>query len=203
VTFPTRACNGQGPSILDLIITYNGNGIDNLTATDPLGKSDHYMLEYEYVCSCDEPKSLNVRYLYDKGHYQNFTQELLNTNWEEKFEGTLADEMWSTFHVKYLLLVKKYIPTQPDNNSSLHHNGWINLSYILSRRNIRCGSSIELLLVPTDYVEYTRCRNASTQAVRSAKYNFEKGLINDLSVNLKRFWKYVCSKQNQGWAVCD
>jgi len=53
VTFPTRARNGQGPSILDLIITYDGNVTDNLTATDPLGKSDHYMLEYEYVCSCD------------------------------------------------------------------------------------------------------------------------------------------------------
>jgi len=80
VTFPTRARNGQRPSILDLIITYEGNVIDNLTATDPLGKSYHYMLECKYVCSCDEYKFSTVRYLYDKGHYQSFTEELLNTN---------------------------------------------------------------------------------------------------------------------------
>ena len=57
VTFPTQARNSQRSSLLDLIITYEGNIIDNLTATDPLGKSDHYMLEYEYVCSCDVLKS--------------------------------------------------------------------------------------------------------------------------------------------------
>jgi len=30
--------------------------------------------------------------------------------------------------------------------------------------------------------------------VRNAKFNFEKGLITDISVNPKRFWKYVQSK---------
>jgi len=49
-------------------------------------------------------------------------------------------------------------------------------------------------LLPIDYIEYTKCRNASIQAVRRAKYNFEKNLINDLPVDIKRFWKYVQSK---------
>ena len=46
----------------------------------------------------------------------------------------------------------------------------------------------------SDYVTYVSCRNRSTEAVRKAKYNFEKTLVDGVASNPKRFWKYVQSK---------
>ena len=44
------------------------------------------------------------------------------------------------------------------------------------------------------YVACASCRNKSTEAVRKAKYNFEKTLADGVASNPKLFWKYVQSK---------
>ena len=41
--------------------------------------------------------------------YQSFTDDLLNTDWEQLFEGMLVEEMWAIFHAKYMSLVAKNI----------------------------------------------------------------------------------------------
>ena len=93
-----------------------------------------------------------------------------------------------------MLLVSKYIPTQFDNNFKPMPQ-WMNKSaFCTIKKKRKMWLKYQSTLLPIDYIEYARCRNASTQAVRGAKYNFEMGLINDLSVNPKRFWKYVQSK---------
>ena len=49
-------------------------------------------------------------------------------------------------------------------------------------------------LRPLDYLTYTQCRNDCTAAVRKAKYEFERNLVNGIKVNPKRFWRYVASQ---------
>ena len=39
----------------------------------------------------------------------------------------------------------------------------------------------------SDYVTYASCRNRSTEAVRKAKYNFEKTLVDGVASNPKHF----------------
>jgi len=94
-----------------------------------------------------------------------------------------------------LLLVNKYyISTQSDNNSRPTPQ-WMNKPVLCTiKKKCKAWVKYQTTLLLTNYIEYTKCRNASTQAIRSAKYNFEKGLLNDLFVNPKGFWKYSMFK---------
>ena len=53
------------------------HGCYPITQKDPLGKSDHIVMEYEYIYSIRIPESKNSKYLYEKGDYQSFNEELM------------------------------------------------------------------------------------------------------------------------------
>ena len=46
----------------------------------------------------------------------------------------------------------------------------------------------------SDYLAYIKCRNEATKAVKESKHCYEKELAESISINPKRFWKYVNSK---------
>jgi hypothetical protein len=48
---PTRWRGSNIPSILDLVLTKDGNAIVEIEYQSPLGKSDHCMIYFSYVCS--------------------------------------------------------------------------------------------------------------------------------------------------------
>ena len=50
VTFATRFRDGQIPSTLDLIIMRDDVQLHNLTVDAPLGRSDHVMICFDFVC---------------------------------------------------------------------------------------------------------------------------------------------------------
>ena len=50
VAEPTRYRNGQLPSLLDLILTNEPHQVDRVEINQPLGKSDHASLEFDYIC---------------------------------------------------------------------------------------------------------------------------------------------------------
>jgi len=99
---------------------------DTLTTCDPLGRSDHLVLESVYVYSAD---STTVKYLYNNGEYQHFNIELLNFDWDHAFDGMSVDEMWSIFHTKYTHLLNKYVPTQYCSGSRVTAQ-WMNTSVL-------------------------------------------------------------------------
>ena len=130
VTFPTRNREGQSPSTLDLIITSEDNVIENLIASDPLGKSDHIVMEYDCIYSIRIPESKNSKYLYEKGDYQSFNEELMCTDWDQLFTNMSIEEMWASFHARYMSLLNKYIPTR---RTSIRLNSaplWMNKSVL-------------------------------------------------------------------------
>jgi len=94
---------------LDLIITNEGNVIENLIAADPLGKSDHIVMKYEYIYSVRVPESKNTKYLYERGDYQAFNDELLDIDWDHLFIGKSVEEMWADFHARYISLLNEYV----------------------------------------------------------------------------------------------
>jgi hypothetical protein len=53
VSSPTRFREGQTPSCLDLVFTNEENMVDtdSLIIDSPLGKSDHAVIHFDYLCS--------------------------------------------------------------------------------------------------------------------------------------------------------
>ena len=45
-----------------------------------------------------------------------------------------------------------------------------------------------------DYLEYAKCRNDATEAVRKAKHSYEEKLFQNFDANPKSLWKYVRGK---------
>ena len=194
VLIPTRLREGQKSSTLDLIITNEDNVIENLIAADPLGKSDHVVMEYEYLYSVDISESRNSRYLYESGDYHNFNEELLDIDWDGLLTGMSVEDMWATFHARYIALLKRYVPITV-YSESCNVPQWMNSSVSrLIKRKRKAWFKYKSTLSHSNYLAYAKCRNASTEAVRNAKFCFERNLVNGVASNPKRFWKYVHSK---------
>ena len=70
---PTRQWQDQVSSTLDLV----KHSVSKLVVTDPLGKSDHSVVEFEYMCYAVAVKDHSPRYLYDFGNYQEMVVKLL------------------------------------------------------------------------------------------------------------------------------
>ena len=52
----------ESPSLLELIFTNESDMIDNLLYLPPLGKSDHFCMEFNLMCYAEQKKSDNVKY---------------------------------------------------------------------------------------------------------------------------------------------
>ena len=185
---------------MDLVITTDDVQLHNLTADAPLGKSDHIMICFDYVCSMGIPTSSGRKYLYEKGDYNQFNRELLDLDWNVMFNGLTTEEMWHHFHSIYCKLVDKYIPSViPKANNSPQ---WMNksLKNIINLKR-KAWARYKRTLHPLDYSNYALRRNECTAAVRRAKYEFENNLVR-LILNVFGNILLVNPKLNMLWVDC-
>ena len=70
----TRFRQGQNPSLVDYIFTYEENQIDNLIHQAPVAKSDHACLSFDYVAKANECTFSGCEFDY------HIRQSLLNSN---------------------------------------------------------------------------------------------------------------------------
>ena len=76
ITEPMRQRGTNNSSTLDLIFTNEENMIDNLVYEAPLGKSNHSVLKFTFICKLlSAPPSIKVQY--EKDNYVKLN-EILN-----------------------------------------------------------------------------------------------------------------------------
>ena len=68
VNEPTRIINEQTSSLLDLVLTYNIYFVDEIYVQDPIGKSDHVVLDIFVIAHTGKVIPFERR-LYYKGDY--------------------------------------------------------------------------------------------------------------------------------------
>ena len=97
------------------------------------------------------------------------------------------------FHSTYCTLLDKYVPSVTFEVKDSPQ--WMNKS-VKNKINMKRKAWIKYKksLRPSDYLTYTQRRNDCTAAIRKAKYDFERNLVNRIKVNPKRFWRYVASQ---------
>ena len=77
VDTPTRKHLGQLSSILNLVLSDEEYSVSQMVFLDPLGRSDHCMIESNYLCYTAVEEPHFTKYLYVLGNYQDFVAELL------------------------------------------------------------------------------------------------------------------------------
>jgi len=99
VSSPTRFREGQTPSCLELVLTNEENMVDtdSLIIDSPLGKGDHAVIHFDYLCSCNTSIDDTEKFQFFKGKYNLMSDELSDIDWDTLFENKNVEEMWNIF----------------------------------------------------------------------------------------------------------
>ena len=68
--------------MLDLILTNEEEMIDNLHVKDPLGRSDHCVMEFQFKCYFELYNISEERWNYFKGNYKQMKKKL-DLDWDK------------------------------------------------------------------------------------------------------------------------
>eukprot|EP00794_Sanderia_malayensis_P000872 gene872-166_t len=196
VTQATRFRHGNTPSNLDLIFTNEEHMIDDLRSTEPLGKSDHVRLLFQYVCysGINVNDTQRERYNYWKGDYVSLQNMLSEVTWENEMGDMNVDESWYFFRDKVITAIKDYIPLfvpkkpnakPPYWNKSLTRH--VRKKYNLFRRWERTGRE-------SHYKEYAKQRNMTSKVLRKNERLYERSLTKEFKEKPKQFYGYVRNK---------
>ena len=110
---PTQVRHRQEPAILDLVLTNEEGMIENIEYGNPLGKSDHLVLTFEFKCYTKQHTKNKKIQMYAKGKYDLMDKELRKVKWEAELREREADvnKQWNYIKGRILEAADKYIPT--------------------------------------------------------------------------------------------
>ena len=93
VTHFTRFRSNHEPSVLDYVITDDGNLIDEIHYDAPLGKSDHLFLSWFTTLHVKHLHSLQEKLNFWKGDYLKINEALSAIDWKATFCNKSVEEM--------------------------------------------------------------------------------------------------------------
>ena len=169
--------------------------ISNVSYLAGLGKSDHLVICFQFICYTQQPET-TVNKLNDfKGNYLEINKELEAIDWTSILQGLNLTELWETLADKIIQLVEVNIPVcgatlgavkkcPYANHQCLQaikqkHSKWSKYQHCKSDRN---------------YEEYKTARIRVISELTKAKYYHEKDLAAKIKTNSKLFSGYVRSK---------
>ena len=194
VTAPTRFRGEQNASTLDLIFTKEEDDVKNIEVFAPLGKSDHGIITFDFICKWKSNKIFIPRRLYFKGNYDEMNKLIGEVNWDALFEGKSLQEKWKIFKRKINEIADICIPM---SKPMRRYAPWMNRKvvqaqkkkYFSWKRYMENRSSIR-------WREYVKERNKYSTLERDERRIFERSLAENMAQNFdtKPFFKYVNSK---------
>ncbi|RUM41878.1 MAG: hypothetical protein DSY80_08175, partial [Desulfocapsa sp.] len=98
VTENTRGRGGNTPHLLDLVLTNEEAMVNNLQHFSPLGKSDHCVIEFDFVCTTVNDKLSYRKFYFNRGDYTAL-KKTLDIGWAEKLDPHREDpdKQWTIF----------------------------------------------------------------------------------------------------------
>ena len=201
---PTRFRDGQKPSLLDLVITNDESVVNEIRYREPLGKSDHLVLEFEISVSVPIESVTVKKLILDKGDYEAMRSDLRNRDLCEELKqtDTNIDAQWNFFTKLYQDLVVKYIPerkikiggkSKKQANHDFKFDGKINR---LIKRKRRLWKRYMETKSVNSFEKYRKSRNKLKSNIKAAKRKVIKKIAKQAKSNPKQFWAYVNKKTN-------
>ena len=205
VSEPTRVRNGQRSSLLDLVLTNNIFFVDEIVLEDPIGKSDHVVVNVTINVDIEDTVLIERR-LYYKGDYISMRNYFNSIDWVTLLCEENTQNSWDIFYDHFKFALNEFIPvtTKP---IVLHGCPWIN-SDVRSHIKNKRKSFNKYYRRPTkeNWLSYTIERNLSSTITNNARQEYEHLICVDSKQNPKTFWKYIngkVKKHNQLVAIKD
>ena len=185
VDFPTHIRGG----VLDLILTNMPEKVSNIAEVGRLGKSDHYLIQFDLEMSQKNSGEKRVFRNWKKADWDNIRQGIETTVWPRAADEKSAEDTWQQLRRVIDGLVAENVPLC---EFKPRKTDWMTgdiLREVRRRRRLwkkaRNGGSKE---------EYEDAAKKVKNLIRSAKRNMEKKLAHDKEGNKKHFFSYVKKK---------
>ena len=197
VTGFTHYRQGQRPSLLDLVFTYNPDTFDHVKHCSPLGSSDHECLMWQYKVSIKELdyKYAACRYNFWKGNYPSICEKFDKIDWDSLLQNDSLDTNWKLFKHRVLAVANKFIPKinrKPVTNKPPY--AWWSTHINRAVKENNKFNQYKCTLLPTDYANYALKCNQVKALIRSAQAQFNQSLMTKLRLNPKVLYSYVRDK---------
>ena len=193
----TRVRGDDEPSLLDLVLTRNELEIDEIRHDDPIGKSDHVVLVFDFTlegfCEVEEFEFSKKNFF--KGDYIAINNVLSEMDLSLS---NLKDvhEKWNFFYDIFNEVSEQYIPNRLFRGANSQNQKWMT-SQTARLNNEKAAKWIEYRndKSPEKYREYTRVRNDSVKMNRLAKMEFEMKIADDVEKgDFQAFYAYMRSQ---------
>lgn len=189
VTEPTRLSN-----LIDLALVGDPDMVDSCVVKDPFSRSDHntIWLTMRYPVPKINLAPYKV-FLYSKGDYATFNNEMTQINWDTTFQKKSVNECWDILLNTYHKLLEKYVPFKLVKPGKPHGQPWTRYRSVVKAKRKKRKKWIDYKKSDlfSDKILFEESKVAFENTVTTAKIHFENKLVNGLQDNPKKFWNYT------------
>ena len=188
---PTRFRADQ-ESTLDLVFTKEEEDVKNIEVLQPLGKSDHGIVVFDFICEWKAKQVFRPRRLYHKGNYNEINRLINEIDWVAEFEGKDTHQRWVCFKHKLEEIINQHIPLSEPRT---HNAPWMNRKVVaIYKKKYHAWKRYMVSKNSHRWNEYVTERNKASRIERDEKRAYEKRLAKEVGLNRRGFFKYVNSK---------
>ena len=197
---PARRRGDTTLTLIDLILTNEELQVGEVKHLPPLGKSDHDVLLFDFICYIDS-NSIKDKFLYSKANFNDMKKELSESDWMASYADLCKNskanpnDHWTFIKTKLLELRNKYVPKISSKGKL-----WKNIESILLDKQTRNAmkekekahrdwiNSLRSGSAEASRLMYVKCRNKVNMLLRKSKRKLERGVTLNAKKNLKGFF---------------
>jgi hypothetical protein len=191
---PTRGRGSNNPSLLDLVLTKEHTATPTVEYHQPLGKSDHSILDIRIEMKQSETFIKTIPN-YNRGNFDRMRRVLSDVDWEEGLgREETTQKKWELFHKTITNAVNRCVPKIKIKRKVLKNIPVDNKTLTKIRRKKRLWKQYLETGNQTIYHDYCRTKNQVWQLTRKNMRELEKNIAKEAKTNPKKFWAYANKK---------
>jgi hypothetical protein len=167
--------------------------VDSIVLLAPLGRSDHFILSFSFLCYWTSPFSSGSRLpAYNRGDYVGMNSTFSSTDWEPILSLPL-DEMERAITSKILEATMKFIPTYTPKEGRRHKYPGHIRKLLQQKRN--AWGRLQVTNWDEDFAAYDALAKQTRGAIRSFLISSSTALAARISNHPKLLYKIARSKR--------
>ncbi|CAH8458231.1 unnamed protein product [Dicrocoelium dendriticum] len=200
VSMPTRILAGQSPHILDLVLSPAQSDVMDLTVFQPIGKSDHCTILFQWTRRFTVHNSCAVRRNFWRTDALRLKTAASSMDWYIP-EQLNVDGAWNLLYSKLTSLIEQVVPISKKRPLS-RGPPWIDrdLRSLMNRRR-KLWDRFRITRSEHDYISYKTVRNTCTLQKREKRQQYELSLATLSRNTPKTLFSYLKRSTRAGSGI--
>ncbi|XP_051783709.1 uncharacterized protein LOC127527823 [Erpetoichthys calabaricus] len=178
----------QGEACLDLVFCNNQDRIEGVEVIEPLGSSDHNVIQFSVFCKSADAKTKIVKLNFGRANFEQMRQSLSRIHWDKLLSVETVEEQWNRFKNVLHVMQDRYIPKFGINRNLKKTLWWINkdLKKKLQRKKL-LYKAYNTNDCKVNCRAYENMRATIKKDIRKAKRQLERNIADKVKEDPKRF----------------